>query len=278
MAEVYYRNNPYRGPVRAVILDWAGTTVDYGAFGNIRPFIDGLREHWIDVTPDEVREHMGLAPWDHLAAILNEEKVRTRWLDIYGVPPSEFELDKILRSIENLAPDAAVLHSAPVPGLLETIATLKNEGIGIGSTSSRTFRTMEAVSEAARQAGYVPDAVVCSSDVPGGRPMPWMCLRNAIDLEVFPVEAIVKIGDTVPDIQEGLNAGMWTVGVTKTGNSMGMLPEEIAQADPTQLQGQLGLIEKNFMEAGAHFVIEGIWECTEIIEQVNQLLARGEKP
>lgn len=278
MAEVYTRKNPYRGPVRAVILDWAGTTVDYGAFGNIQPFIDGLREHWIEVTPDEVRRHMGLAPWDHLTAILNDEQVLSRWHDIYGTLPSDFELDRILRSTESLAPEASARHSDPIPGLLETISALRNDGIKIGSTSSRTFRAMEALREAARQRGYAPDAAVCSSDVPGGRPTPWMCLRNAIDLEVYPVEAIVKIGDTVPDLQEGLNAGMWTVGISKTGNYMGMSAEEIARADAGEITSRLGRIEKRFLDAGAHFVMDGIWDCPGIIDRINRMLARGEKP
>jgi len=278
MDGVYCRNNPYRGPVRAVILDWAGTTVDYGAFANIRPFIEGLREHWIDVTPEEVRRYMGLAPWDHLAALLNDGQVLARWNDIYGGPPSEFELDRILRSMENIAPDASARHSEPIPGLLETVSALRNDGIRIGSTSSRTFQAMEALSEAARQKGYAPDAMVCSSDVPGGRPMPWMCLKNAIDLEVYPVEAIVKVGDTIPDIQEGLNAGMWTMGITKTGNFMGMSEEEIAQSDHGVIDSRLESIGRRFTEAGAHFVVEGIWDCPGIVDRINEMLSRGERP
>ena len=56
--------------------------------------------------------------------------------------------------------------------------------------------------------------------VPAGRPYPYMCLQNAINLQTYPMEAMVKIGDTLPDIEEGLNAGMWTVGLARTGNEM----------------------------------------------------------
>ena len=38
---------------------------------------------------------------------------------------------------------------------------------------------------------------------------------NAQALGVYPPEAIVKIGDTIPDIDEGLNAGAWTIGPSK---------------------------------------------------------------
>ena len=54
-----------------------------------------------------------------------------------------------------------------------------------------------------------------------------MCLKNAENLGVFPMEAIVKIGDTLPDVAEGINAGMWTIGLAKTGNEIGLTEEEI---------------------------------------------------
>ena len=54
------------------------------------------------------------------------------------------------------------------------------------------------------------------------RPKPFMCYRNAILPGVFPLWHCVKIGDTPSDIAEGLNAGMWTIGITATGNEIGL--------------------------------------------------------
>jgi len=278
MAEVFSRKNPYLGPVKAVILDWTGTAVDFGSFGKIQPFIEGMQQHWVEITAEDVRKYMGLAPWDQLAAIVNDEGVLSRWLDVYGEAPSEYDLDRIFRSIEALMPQSAAMHSDPVPGLLETVSELRNRDIRIGSTSSFTFQAMEALSGAAREKGYAPDSSVCSTDVPGGRPYPWMCHRNAENLEVYPMSAIVKVGDTIPDMEEGLNAGMWTVGVTKTGNYLGMSREEVSAADEVELRNRIDLIGKRFMDAGARFVVEGVWDCPAVIEQINLLLAAGEKP
>ena len=55
-----------------------------------------------------------------------------------------------------------------------------------------------------------------------GRPKPFMCYRNAILLGAYPLWRCVKIGDTASDIAEGINAGMWTVGITATGNEIGL--------------------------------------------------------
>ena len=74
--------------------------------------------------------------------------------------------------------------------------------------------------------GYVPDCAVCPDDVGAGRPFPWMIYANAIRMKVWPLEALVKIGDTFSDMEEGLNAGMWTVGVSATGNEAGRTAAE----------------------------------------------------
>jgi len=120
--------------------------------------------------------------------------------------------------------------------------------------------------------------VVCASDVPAGRPYPWMCFQNAISLEVYPMEAMVKIGDTISDIEEGLNAGMWTVGLTQSGNELGLTQEEVELIDPLELQTRLDLIENKFKAAGAHYVARGIWKCLPIIDDINRRLDRGEQP
>lgn len=39
---------------------------------------------------------------------------------------------------------------------------------------------------------------------------------NAIRLDVNPIEAVVKVDDTVDGIKEGLSAGCWTIGVALT--------------------------------------------------------------
>src|SRR5207237_5656764 len=119
-----------------------------------------------------------------------------------------------------------------IPGTLETIADCRRRGLKIGSTTGYTGEMMTILQSEAKRRGYEPDSTVCATQVPAGRPYPYMCLQNAINLQTYPMEAIVKIGDTLPDIEEGLNAGMWTVGLAKTGNEMGLSESEIAALEP----------------------------------------------
>ena len=137
---------------------------------------------------------------------------------------------------------------------------------------------MEILVPAAGRLGYAPDAVVCSSDVPAGRPWPWMCYLNAIRLEVCPMETFVKIGDTVADIQEGLSAGMWTIGVTKTGNELGLSETEADALPAAELHARLAAIEKRLLQTGAHYVAQDLPGALTWIEDINRRLAKGERP
>ena len=87
---------------------------------------------------------------------------------------------------------------------------------------------MDVVVRVAKEQGYEADVTICAGDTPAGRPGPFMALQALIKLSISPVEAVVKIGDTVVDIEEGLNGGMWSVGIAVTGNEVGLTATEYA--------------------------------------------------
>src|SRR5439155_24469033 len=121
--------------------------------------------------------------------------------------------------------------AAPLPGAVETLQRLRAKGIRIGSTTGYPRTTMNAVQTAAADAGIVVDALYTPSEVPAGRPRPWMIFRNCIDLDAYPPGAVVKVGDTLQDIYEGLNAGVWVVGVVIGSRLLGLSAVEFAQLE-----------------------------------------------
>jgi len=271
-------HHSYNGPVRAVVLDWAGTAVDYGCLGPAQVFVEVFAAQGVTVGLDEARRFMGLEKRAHIRRMCGEAAVVARWNAVHGRPPEESDIDRLYEATVPLMAKAAAVRAAPIPGLLDTVAAWRERGIKIGSTTGYTAPIMAALQPAAARHGYRPDAVVCATEVPAGRPYPWMCYLNAIRLEVFPMTAMVKIGDTLPDIREGLNAGMWTVGVTCSGNEMGLDADEIAVTAPEVLDARLAPIRRRFREAGAHYVIDGIWEAAPVVAEINRRLDRGETP
>jgi phosphonoacetaldehyde hydrolase len=169
-------------------------------------------------------------------------------------------------------------YAEPIPGCLEAIEGLRESNIKIGSTTGYIRSMMDVLAPVAGEKGYEPDCIVCPDEVPAGRPFPWMVYQNLMQLEVYPMQSVVKVGDTLADIEEGLNAGAWTVGISLTGNLLGLTEEELADlSDDEQLSAQ-EKAEEQLYRAGAHYVIEGIWDLPDVVEEVNDRLSLGESP
>jgi phosphonoacetaldehyde hydrolase len=128
--------------------------------------------------------------------------------------------------------------------------------------------------QAARQ-GYVPDASVCPDEVAGGRPAPWMLMKNAQLLDVYPPAACVKIGDTVVDMEEGRNAGMWTIGLTGSGNLIGLNGEQWAQLSRAEKQVQLTRSKKILLDAGADYVVDDLASCNPALAKIERRLRKS---
>jgi phosphonoacetaldehyde hydrolase len=276
--DIFIRQTPYTGPVRAVVLDWAGTAVDYGCIGPVAVFMEVFKRRGVQVTTEEARAPMGLMKKDHVRSMCQSESVAAKWRKAHGREPDESDVEAMYADVEPLLVSTVAHYADPIPGLSKALAAFQRDGIRIGSTTGYTAPMMAVLAPEARRRGYIPDSIVCPSDVPAGRPYPWMCYQNAINLQVYPMEAMVKIGDTVSDIDEGLNAGMWTIGVAKTGNELGMTEAEVAALAAHDLRRGLDAIDERFRKAGAHYVAESIEQCPPLIAAINARLAHGERP
>ena len=264
--------------IKAVIFDWAGTTVDYGCLAPTKVFIDVFKSEGIEITNTEVRGPMGRAKFDHVKELCKLNSVREQWMDRFGYFPSEADEVKLYKKIEPAMASLAEKYAVPIKGTIELQRELKYQNIKIGSTTGYVDSIMKNVMATAASYGYTPDTVVTSSDVIAGRPAPYMCYLNALRLQVYPLNQIVKIGDTVADIQEGLNAGMWTIGITQTGNEVGFGEKEIRKIYKPEIKRRITAAELKLKDAGAHFIVEGIWDCLSVLEQIALRIRKGEVP
>jgi phosphonoacetaldehyde hydrolase len=71
---------------------------------------------------------------------------------------------------------------------------------------------------------------------------------------------------------------MWTIGLAKTGNELGMTEEQVAAADPEILHAKLARAYHRMSQAGAHYVVDGISDVMPALDDINRRLARGERP
>ncbi|MBA3948037.1 MAG: phosphonoacetaldehyde hydrolase [Herpetosiphonaceae bacterium] len=274
----FWFRRAYVGPLQAAIFDWAGTTVDYGCFAPVVVFREVFEQQGVPLTMEQARVPMGLEKKDHIRTIAAMEPVAEAWQAVHGRPWDEADIEALYRAFIPLQLACLAEYADLIPGTVEAVADCRQRGMKIGSTTGYNTAMMEVLLPLAAQRGYAPDSYVCPSTVPTGRPAPWMCLQSAMNLRVYPMNAIVKVGDTLPDIDEGLNAGMWTVGVTKTGNELGLSAGDVAALEPQQLAARLHDITMRMSRAGAHYVIESITDLPPVLDELNRRLRAGEQP
>jgi len=276
MSFTYQRQ--YRGKIAAVLLDWAGTTMDYGCMAPAVVFVEVYKRQGVPITMEEARAPMGAHKRVHIQKIGQLDTVRERWQKAHGRLPTDADVDRMFAEFVPLQLDCLSQYSAMIPGALEAVAAMRSRGMKIGSTTGYLREMMEINLRDAKRQGYEPDSTVCASDVPAGRPYPFMCLQNVINLEVSPVAACVKIDDTVPGIEEGLNAGMWTIGLAVSGNEIGLPLEEVRKLDPAELTRRRDRAYARMRQAGGHYVVDSIADVMPCLDAIEEQMARGERP
>lgn len=276
MSFSYHRR--YCGPLRAAILDWAGTVVDHGCLAPAATFIEAFAASGVEITVAEARAPMGMAKREHIATIINTPRVAAAWAERHGRPPTADDVERLYALFLPLQTATVARHAELIPGALGAVQALRARGLKIGSTTGYPRAVMAVLAERAAAQGYVPECVVGAEDTPIGRPSPFPAWQALMALAVYPAEAAVKIGDTVVDIEEGLNGGLWSVGVVVTGNEVGLSAEAWA-ALPADERSRLRLkAAARLSAAGAHYVIDSLADVPPVLDDIEARLRRGEKP
>ncbi len=258
----------YGEKIKAVVFDWAGTTIDYGCFAPLNVFIEIFKRRGIDVTMEEARKPMGKLKIDHIREMCEMDRIKNLWSDKFGKVPTEDDVNELYAEFELMLFETLEDYTTPIPHVVETIEKLRKNGLKIGSTTGYTREMMNIVEPNAAKKGYSPDFLVTPSEVSQGRPYPWMCYKNAEALGVSPMSSMVKVGDTISDVKEGVNAGMWSVAVIKGSSELGLTQEEVENMDKEELKAKVSIVSKKFKEAGAHFVIETMAELEDILIKI----------
>jgi len=267
-----------QGPLQAVIFDWAGTLLDYGSRAPVLAVVSVFRSFDVPVTIDEARGPMGMAKRDHLRTMLEMPRIGVAWQQVHGAPHDEQAIDRLYARFLETQVNFLADHATLIPGALEAVADCLRRGMKIGSTTGYTRELMEVIIPAARRQGLEVDAMFCASDFAEGRPAPWMSFENARVLGVFPMSAIVKVDDTTVGVEEGLNAGMWSIGLAKSGNMVGLSESEFAALAPAEQTALLASARERMTACGAHFVIDSVAELPAVLDRIESLLAQSQTP
>ncbi len=276
----YVYTRGYRGKVRAVILDWSGTTADAYVLAPAVVFCEVFKKHGVEISMPEARGPMGLRKDLHIKSLTEEPEIRDRWKSVHGKFPDQGDVDRMFADFVPMQLDCLRTYTTLLPGVAEVTQTLQKRGVKIGSTTGFLRSMVEILEQDAKKQGYAPDASVAGDDViHGARPKPFMLYKNLDLLDAHPIQSVVKVDDTVSGVGEALEAGCWGVGIARYSNYMDI--DSLEQAESTSaadVQRRLEHTRDVLRKSGAHYVIDEPIELLEVIDDIDERLARGERP
>ena len=198
--------------VQLVVFDIAGTTVrDNGSVAEA--FLSAFRDFGFTMPVEEIKKVMGFRKMDAIVLLLEKfapdvkdndfliDRIHTRFID---------KMIEFYRNDETLA---------PFPNAEPVFSALKEQGIKIALNTGFTRSITDTILHRLRWDDRSPliDRVICSDEVTHGRPHPDMIKALMDDLSIVSSEAVLKIGDTEVDVEEGRNAACGIVVSVTTG-------------------------------------------------------------
>jgi len=199
--------------IQLVVFDIAGTTVRDS--GNVADaFIAAFRAADVEIPVDEAKRVMGWRKMDAIRQLLD------KFLPVVSVDREALIVEIHDRFIQHMLsfyqqdPDLR-----PLPHAEELFSFLHSEGVKVALNTGFTRAIADAILQRLHWdngAGYV-DSVICSDEVPQGRPSPDMINRLIQRLNISSANHVLKVGDTEVDVEEGRNAGCGIVVSVTTG-------------------------------------------------------------
>ena len=259
-----FKNLPKAGlnvsKINSVILDFSGTTVDPYVIAPAITFIETFKKHGININMEQARAPMGLRKDIHIESILKNPEISNKWSEVYNRPFNKNDIINIYNDFIPLQLDCLDKYSNLIPGTENSLNTLKKKyDLSIGVTTGFNQEMCDIILQNTKKQGFIPDAYVGGDGVSnnmGFRPSPFMLYENMKLLGTWPPKSVIKVDDTVTGIEEGINAGCWTVGVYKYGNYVNLASVDEAKIiNENVLKHKEEASKNKLLESGADFIL-----------------------
>ena len=214
--------------IRMVVFDMAGTTVDEN-----------------NIVYKTLQQVINAAGFDFsLEQVLNEGAGKEKLvaikdiLALAGSQPDDSLANTIYASFTN---DLAIAYDSfelkPQPGAEELFKILKEKDILVVLNTGYNQATADSIlQKLGWEIGLQIDELVTASNVTNNRPDPDMILLAMKEFRITDAKEVVKVGDSIIDIEEGKNAGCGlSIGITTGAHTY----EQLASANPNAIINNL---------------------------------------
>ena len=224
------------GRFEMVVFDVAGTTVWDGENPVARAVCRALGEVGVEISEDRVDPVMGMP---------KPLAIRTLLAEARGGEADEGEARRVHESFRQHA--MAYYRTDPrvraMEGAERVFAMLRAAGVRVTLDTGFDRQTLDTILDRLKWHGVVDDTVT-SDEVDSGRPAADMIEALMERAGIRDAARVAKIGDSVSDIEQGLNAGCGLVVAMRSARTvpvLGRYPGVAGVSSLDELPGLLGL-------------------------------------
>jgi len=276
----------FHGEPAAVFVEMEGCLLDHGCMVTVNAIMAMFAEKGVTITDVEAATKQDRLVGSDTSCKKTQLRhvlmnvCKDKWVAVTGTAPTEWDLEALFKEFPRCVIDQ-LKSTKPIAGAADAVRALQAKGLKVAIASNFSGEAKDAWSRTGHFHGFEPDASMACAEVPNpGRegaftcilPEPWRCMALAGTLGIFPMCRGIRVSTTPFGIEEGLNAGMWTVALSTTGL---VSPFLNGSENDTQRQKR---VAQTFYSVGSHYVVDGIWELPRVVEDIEARMGRGESP
>ena len=257
--------------IRLCVFDLGGTIVDKFSLSPFYSLKKAFRNERILVPNTLIFNDMGRNKKDHIQRILDDEFISNSWLKIHGSYPVKNDVDEVFKQFNHIQENEGLDHITILPETKSTIHKLQKNHILTSVTTGFNKEIMNLIKQKLNNDNIYLNQYVSSTclDAPS-RPYPHMINHIMNNLNINNPHSVIKVDDTVVGIEEGLNAGCISIGVTRWSSVMKMTSyDEMNNLSLEEITQRNDEAKNILLSAGANYVINSLDNLYPIIQKIN---------
>ena len=250
--------------IKACIFDLGGTIVDKYSLSPLLSLQKAFSLKKIYIPNKLIIQGMGKHKYEHIYYLCNKNIINTQFRIHNDRDISSVDMESIFNDFNDIQTQHMKLYLNIIPETYIIMKYLQENDIKVGITTGFNKNQMNIAVDKLKYNHIKIDSHT-SSDY-AYRPLPYMIKSNMNNLQIDDPKQVIKIDDTCVGIQEGINAGCYTVGVARWSVNMDMFSLDALTKD--DINHKLIESRRRLKEGGADFVIDTLDELPSIIKTI----------
>ena len=261
-----------------LLINITGVLADCGWTFHRKVIKEVFESKGIKIRDKQVVDTCGLPLCQQIIKLLNNKNVLAEWVKVFKSKPDQTTYNELNIAITTKILEVISQDEYFIPDVKNRINKLYKKGYKIILITEYNIDIAKLLEDRFREMEYNFHKIYTYDDFNADYPHPLLCYKIAIDLNKFPIETFVRIGDTKYHNIEAYYADAWAISTLTTGPFSGLDKIKLKKKGRLKSDKKIKAISKKLKRSGAHYTISTFDEIMWVLEDINYRLSKHELP